>query len=45
MRYRVLLPVEIGGRIYDFGAVIELDLETAKEYSHALLALGNEEEK
>jgi hypothetical protein len=34
--YRVLLPVEIDGRIYQFGETVELDVATAVEYSNAL---------
>ena len=44
-RFRVLLPIEIDGRMYEFGSVVELDLETAGGYSHALIACeeGGEE--
>jgi hypothetical protein len=41
-RYRVLLPVEIGGRVYQFGEVVELNMKTAKEYGHALSAMAEE---
>ena len=37
-RYRVTLPVDIGGRVYQFGEVAELDIETATQYAHALIA-------
>ncbi|KKM18468.1 hypothetical protein LCGC14_1665400 [marine sediment metagenome] len=37
-RYRVLLPVDIGGRIYNFGEEVELELDEAVKYSHALIA-------
>ncbi len=37
-RYRVTLPVEIGGRVYQFGEVAELELETAAQHAHALIA-------
>jgi len=40
--YRVLLPIDVEGHIYQFGSVVELDLETAKAYSHALLAVEEE---
>jgi hypothetical protein len=43
-RYRVLLPVDIDGVIYGFGAIVELSAETAKDYSHALVALAEEED-
>ena len=36
-RYRVILPVEIGGRVYQFGEIAELDLETAVTYAIALI--------
>jgi len=44
MKYKVLLPIEIEGRIYEFGSVVELDLDVAKEYSHALIACEQEED-
>ena len=37
-KFRVLLPIDIEGRIYEFGSTVELDLETALLYSHALIA-------
>lgn len=36
-KYRVTLPVEIGGVGYEFGDVVELDIETAAEFSYALI--------
>ena len=36
-KFKVLLPVLIGERTYEFGETAELDLATAKEYAHALL--------
>ena len=42
-RYKVLLPIDVDGRIYQHGDVVELDLETAKIYSHALIALAETE--
>ena len=36
-RYRVTLPIDIGGRIYQFGETVELDAETAAAYAHALI--------
>lgn len=44
-RYRVLLPVEIDGQIHHFGEFIELDVETATEYSHALVAVDESGEE
>ena len=35
-RYRVLWAMEIDGRIYGFGEVVELDAETAKELREGL---------
>ena len=37
--YRVILPVEIGGREYQFGDEVELELGEAVEHSAALIAL------
>ena len=42
-RFRVLLPIDIEGRIYEFGSTVELDLETALLYSHALIACEEKE--
>jgi hypothetical protein len=42
-KFRVLLPIEIDGRIYEFGSTVELDLETALLYSHALQACEEKE--
>ena len=36
--YRVTLPIEIDGVIHNFGEVVELDLEIAALYAHALIA-------
>lgn len=36
-RYRVTLPIDVGGRIYQFGETVELDQETAAAYAHALI--------
>jgi len=35
--YRVLLPVDIAGKIYQYDAVVALDAATAKTYAHALV--------
>jgi hypothetical protein len=37
-KFRVVLPMEIAGKVYEFGAVIELEPEVAKAYAHALIA-------
>jgi hypothetical protein len=42
-RYRVTLPVEIDGVMYQFGEVAELELEIAALYAHALIAVEEEE--
>ena len=42
-KFRVLLPIDVEGRIYEFGSVVELSLETAKKFSHALMACEEEE--
>jgi hypothetical protein len=41
-KYRVVLPVEIGDRIYQFGEHVELDVETAAQYAHCLIAIEEE---
>jgi hypothetical protein len=41
-KYRVVLPIEVGGRIYQFGETIDLDMETAAQYAHALIAVEEE---
>lgn len=43
-KYRVTLPVVIGGRTYQFGEVVELDIETAVQYAHALIAVEEEDD-
>jgi hypothetical protein len=45
-RYRVILPVEIDGKVYEYGHMVELELEQALAYAHALILLdvkGEEE--
>ena len=41
-RYRVTLPVEIDGVIHNFGEIVELELEVAALYAHALIAVEEE---
>jgi hypothetical protein len=36
--YRVLLPVEIEGKLYEYGSTVELDAATARDYKHALIS-------
>jgi hypothetical protein len=43
-KYRVTLPVEIDGKMYQFGDVVELDLETATQFAHALIAWEGDED-
>jgi hypothetical protein len=38
-RYRVTLPVDIEGTIYQYGQTVDLDEATATAYSHALLSV------
>jgi hypothetical protein len=38
-RYRVILPVDIAGKIYQFGDEAELDFETACKYAFCLIAV------
>lgn len=38
-KYRVTLPVEIDGVVYNYGDVVELDLEVAALYAHALIVV------
>jgi len=44
-KYRVVLPVEVDGKVYEFGSVVELTLDIAKGLSHALIAVEKEEGK
>ena len=39
-KYKVILPVDIAGTTHWFGEVIELDLETALLYRHALIVVN-----
>jgi transcriptional regulator with XRE-family HTH domain len=42
-KYRVIMPVDVGdGMIHQFGEIIELDLNTAIEYAHALITVEEE---
>jgi hypothetical protein len=42
-KFRVVMPIEVGGVIYQHGSTVELDSETAALYSHALIALEGDE--
>jgi hypothetical protein len=44
-KFRVILPIDVDGTVYQHGATVELDVETAKLYSHALIALEKEGEQ
>ncbi len=41
-KFRVVLPVELGGVVYEFGRVVELELEETAGYEHALIAVEEE---
>jgi len=41
--YRVTLPIQINGRIFNFGETVELELDQALAYAHALIALETEQ--
>lgn len=43
--YTVVLPIEVAGIIYQHGATVELDDETAVLYAHALRAVTEEKEE
>jgi len=38
-KFRVTLPIEIDGVMYEFGAIVELSDEQAALYAHALIAV------
>ncbi len=42
MKYKVILPIDVDGRIYHYGDIVELDLDTAVLYAHALIAQEEE---
>jgi hypothetical protein len=42
-KYRVSLPIDLSGTVYQPGATVELNDETAKLYGHALIALPEQE--
>jgi hypothetical protein len=44
-KYRVLLPIDVDGTVYQFGQVVELDATVAKDYSHALVRVPDEKEE
>ncbi len=41
--YRVTLPVAIGGKPYQFGDLVELEIEKAVEYGYALISAEEED--
>jgi hypothetical protein len=43
-QYRVILPVEIDGRVLAYGETVELETQTAVDYAHALIAVEEGEE-
>jgi hypothetical protein len=38
-RYRVTLPIEVDGKFYNYDEVVELDVDAAALYAHALIAV------
>ena len=44
-RYRILLPIEIGERIYTVGETVEMGMDEAVKYSHALIASEEKKEE
>jgi hypothetical protein len=44
-KYRVLLPIDVDGKIFQYDQVVELDAETAKQYAHALVRVPAAEEE
>ncbi|HEX4311883.1 MAG TPA: hypothetical protein VHZ25_17770 [Acidobacteriaceae bacterium] len=43
-KYKVILPIDVDGEIYQHGAIVELKPETAMLYRHALQAVVEKEE-
>ena len=43
--YRVTLPIQLNGRIYNFGQTVDLELDQALLYAHALIALDTQGEQ
>lgn len=43
-KFNVILPIEVDGIVYQHGSTVELDLETATMYSHALRAVEEKEQ-
>ena len=41
--YRVILPVSLNGRIFSYGQTVDLELDQALLYSHALIAIETEQ--
>lgn len=38
-KYWVTLPIEVDGMIYNYGDTVEMNLEDAAVYAHALIAV------
>ena len=43
--YRLTLPIQINGRIYNFGQTVDLELDQALLYAHALIATDEQGEQ
>jgi uncharacterized protein YfaS (alpha-2-macroglobulin family) len=41
-KYRVVLPIDVDGKVYQYGETAELDETTAAAYAHALIAIEEE---
>jgi len=44
-KYRVTLPIEVDGVFYNYDDVVELDIDAATLYKHALIAVEEKEKK
>ena len=42
-KYKVVMAVEIAGKSYGYGDVVELDMQTALDFADALQAVEGEE--
>jgi hypothetical protein len=44
-KYRVLLPIEVDGVRFEHGDVVQLEMQTAIDFAHALVAIEESEEE
>ncbi len=42
-KFRVILPFELDGELMEHGSIVHLDSDTAAVFSHALIAVDEEE--